>query len=323
MTFFENEHVQRFLQRLEGTKGEGTADTWRSDIRQFSNWYDGSDPRNVDWVDVEDYLLHLNDEGYQGATIQSRYTALSALYDFLTAKIEVIDEDENPVEKVDYGEYTVISNSTMKEQYTDAGDEGIVYITDDEKEALCENVPAPQVRNELIVRLMWETGVREHELRSIELDDVDRDERTIQINDEKTDDKRTVAYQPSLNLLLDQWVGKYRNAYTVSEESDYLFLTRKSPQMSEGSASDMIKKAAHEAGIQEPLGEDAAGKTRWRVTAHTLRHSHGVQAVKSGIQLPMLQEHLGHEDISTTQVYLEVTSDDATEAFHQRFDEGG
>lgn len=314
MSLNQHPDVSDFLDRADQITSGGTGTARRTDLRLFSQWYDGEDPTELTWEDVEAYLIHLLDEGYQDKTVERRFSSLSSLFSYLDEKKEVVEDD--PTDKVDVSD--LVDGTTMKAEY-ERNSEGVVYITPDEKEDLCEHVPAPQVRNELIVRLLWQTGLREHELRGIRLEDVDREERRIKIHSAKTHENRTVAYQPNLDLFLDQWIGEFRPGYAVAAESEYLFLTPKKQKMAQGSASLMVKKAAHDAGIQEAMGEDAAGNTRWRVTAHTLRHSHGVQAVKDDVQLRYIQKHMGHADLSTTEKYLRVTEEDVTDAMHDRF----
>lgn len=117
---------------------------------------------------------------------------------------------------------------------------------------------------------------------------------------------------------MNQWInGGYRDRFSVAADSDHLFLSRISGQMGSGSINKMVKKAAESAGIQQPLYTDASGKTRWKVTAHTLRHSMAVQSIKNGMNVRFLQDILGHADITTTERYLEVTEDDSLDALQK------
>lgn len=90
----------------------------------------------------------------------------------------------------------------------------------------------------------------------------------------------------------------------------YLFITYRSEQFRSNLVNDIVKEAAHEAGVQEKLYEDAAGNPRWKVTAHTMRHSFAVQSLKNGMDIRFLSKVMGHENLETTKKYLRVTDDD-------------
>jgi integrase/recombinase XerD len=193
-------------------------------------------------------------------------------------------------------------------------DEGITHLSPNEKEQLCEHVPAPQIRNELLIRFLWQTGLREHEVRNVRLQDLDRDERIVNIYSEKVYKDREVGYQPSVDFLMNQWLDSgYRDRFSSASDSEYVFVSRKAEKLTEGRVNDVVKKAAENAGIQDTYDDDAAGNTRHTVTAHALRHSFAVQSLKNGMDVRFLQELMGHADISTTERYLKITGREAIE----------
>lgn len=74
--------------------------------------------------------------------------------------------------------------------------------------------------------------------------------------------------------------------------------------------------AAENAGIQEKLGTDKSGKTRYRITSHAIRHGHARHTVlNTDIKLPMLQRQLGHKKLETTQTYLQFVETDVIDAY--------
>lgn len=166
--------------------------------------------------------------------------------------------------------------------------------------------------------MLWQTGVRAHELSGIKLTNIDREERAIRVHSDKTDSWRTVYYQPSLDFLIDQWLdGGYRDSYGPSDRSPYLFPSQRSDRLNTDSIGKIVKQAAEDAGIQEVMYEDAAGQPKHKITAHSLRHGHAVYALKSGIDIRVLQEHLGHSNLETTEVYLQLIDDDVKDAYRQ------
>ncbi|MFB6101685.1 MAG: tyrosine-type recombinase/integrase [Haloplanus sp.] len=308
-----DECIQRYLDRVKGLKAQGTYNKRKTDLRQFSEWAEevSLNIPEMDPLEVEQYFLHLKEQGYAPNTIAGKYDSIYNFYDMLSGKLGYIED--NPLEELTRSDY--VEKNTKKHDETD-----ITYITPDEMEALAEHVPAPKVRNELMVRLLWQTGIRACELVEMELDDIDREERSIDIWSPKTKESRTVFYQPSLDLLMDQWLDMgYRSSHTYAAESDYVFVTRQSGQFRPENVNDMILEAAENAGIQEVMYRDQAGQKRHRVTAHALRHGHAVHALRCDIDVRTVQKHLGHADLDMTMKYLQLVKKDVQEKYHQRF----
>jgi integrase/recombinase XerD len=292
-----NAHIEQHLDRVEEGKAESTYEKRRVDLKNFNEWIEKKGHDDVtelgSW-EVEGYLLDQKNAGYASETIRGRFQSVRGLYNTLVQR-EVIDE--NPLDDLNRSEYLNSSN-TQKQDNFDR-----VYLTPEEKEQLVksENIPNPALRNELLIRLMWQTGIRASEAINIQLDDINREKRCISIDSAKTDENRTVFYQPSLDLLMDQWiVGGYRDANLPADESDYLFLSRETPQIGRKKPNEIVKKAAENAGIQEEGSQDMNGNTRYKFTGHSLRHGHAVNALKSGIDVRTVQKHLGHADIEQT-----------------------
>ena len=114
-------------------------------------------------------------------------------------------------------------------------------------------VTEPTLRNELIIRLMWQTGVRKTELIDIELDHLDRDSREIRIWTNKSKQRRTVHYRRSLGVLLDRWIDRgHRASYVPAESSEYLFVTERSesPTSQESSLEYLVHRRGREGGLR-------------------------------------------------------------------------
>jgi integrase/recombinase XerD len=304
--------IQQYLARVESMKSEATHATFKSNLRQFDQWVEreGHDVRDLDPLELEQFFVEMMNDGYAPNTVASRFESVRGLYKFLCGKLGALDQ--NPMDDLTRADY--VETGTKKHDKA-----GVVYVTEEEMEAMCENVPAPTLRNELIIRLLWQTGVRKSELVEIELDDVDRDDRSINIWSNKTKGWRTVYYQSSLDLLMDQWIdGGYRDSFVPAEDSPYLFVTERSEQISTKTVNrKIVKRAAEEAGIQEVMYEDQSGSNRYRVTAHALRHGHGVHALKSGIDVRTVQKHLGHAKLEMTMKYLQLIDEDVKEGYRR------
>ena len=312
-----SEHVAQFLKRVEGTKADRTHRNRKTDLKDFELWlraeHDGG-VADVEPLDIEGYIIHLSNEGYASTTMNSRFYSLKSFYRYLADKKDVMDE--TPFKAVDRSELSQLANGTKKAEATR---EEISYVTPEQVEQLAEHASEPRLRNELLIRLMFQTGVREGELVGIRLEDIDRDDRSIRIHATKTNTNRTVFYQSDLDFLLNQWIdGGYRDALIGADGSPYLFVSDYTSKLEKQRMNKVVKEAAEEAGIQETMYTDNAGHERKKITSHALRHGHAVESLKSGIDVRTVQKHLGHASLDMTMRYLRLINDDVRDAY-QRF----
>ncbi|MFU1781476.1 tyrosine-type recombinase/integrase [Haloarcula japonica] len=301
------DEIERFKKRCIRQKSENTGKRYASATRQFVAWLEdkGLSLNDVESRDVEDYIYHLQDEGYADDTVKVHRSGILAFYDEM--------RDENPARDVDFGKGQW-STTTDKEKATR---QEVEYLEEDQVRELIEHVPEPSTRNKLILRLLYSTGIRVGELTNIRLDDVDYGQRTIEIHTQKSDSYRTVVYPSGLSTLMTIWRDSLRASQLYAEDSPYLFPTDSSEQISVETIGGIVRKAAERADIQEVYGQDARGGEQHKVTAHTLRHSFAVNAIKQEppMPLPLLKEALGHSDIDITQVYLDVAQKDVEDAY--------
>ncbi|WP_251330708.1 tyrosine-type recombinase/integrase [Haloplanus pelagicus] len=301
----------------KSTQSENTAREYRRHIRRFVEYL--AEQTNVAIDDchsghVEDfYQWMLNDQGYAPSSIRVAHAAISDFYEQVATYGEdgrrgfpKMDLGNDPTEHATPERIDGMHNSSKKE--VEGGEKPLDH---EEVRRLVDHVDSPTVRNELIVRLLYQTGIRRSELVRIKLSHIDRDSREITIYGKKVDEPRTVWYQPTLDSLLSMWLEADRNEVFYAEESEYLFPTRRGVRMSEQTVTDVVTEAAEKAGLQESVYENRGGQTVNRVGAHTLRKSYGVAFINDGGDISLLADLLGHEDIETTKEnYLKYSDKD-------------
>jgi integrase/recombinase XerD len=302
------EPIEDFLTDVKLSKKDSTHEVRKYDLQEFNRYLEENE---LDVLEVETKHLHkwLREQAsvYAPNTTRGRYASLTTLYGFLAGIQNQVDDD--PTEGLkDPSDY---AKNTSKRHSTDE----IVRVNPEEVAALVEHVPKPKIRNELLIRSIFQTSVRASTASLIEVDNTDRDNRSIRVYAPKTDDTRTVFYQESLDLLLDQWLNTYREGYGTAADSPYLFLSVRSEKMKAQRINRVVREAAENAGIQDVLYEDAQGVPRYRVTAHTLRHGHAVHALKSGVDIRSVQKQMGHSNIESTLQYLQYVNKDVEEAY--------
>lgn len=312
-----NSWIDKHLTKVQSKQAESSYKTRRTNLRNFNQWLEetGKELTELSTLDLDDYFTTQVNQGYAPNTVSSRYESVRALFDRLTGRFEVLEE--NPFKDLDRREF--VKKDTKKHSHSE-----ISYVTPEEKEALCDHVPTPSIRNELIIRLMWQTGIRKTELVNIELEHLDRDARSIRVWSNKSKEWRKVFYQPSLDILLDQWLDRgHRDCFMPAANSSYLFVTERSEKLNGATVTDdVVKPAAEAAGMQEVLYQDKSGAKRYRITPHSLRHRHAVNALKSGIDVLTVQKHLGHSSLEITMNYLQLIDEDVKEAYQENFASG-
>ncbi len=143
------------------------------------------------------------------------------------------------------------------------------------------------LRNKAILTLLYSSGLRISELVSLDIDDVDLEDRTIRVRG-KGEKDRIVLFNEEAKALIEKYLDKRLdggNALFVNRFGDHI--TPRYVQM-------MIKKYAELAGIKK------------KVTPHILRHSFATHLLKNGVDIRAIQQLLGHANLNTTQIYTSV-----------------
>lgn len=323
-----------YIDWCDNKKETGTRDHRKTHLKRFLDWLRVNNLpgfAELDAFEIEDHIDDIRDT-HTNMSVLNRFDAISSFYNWLTDEKQQkrlekkLDTDvsikDDPTTGI-LSEYDDIEFETRKSQVYD---HDIVALTRDDAAELTkrENMPKPKTRNQLLIKLMIETGIRVSEIRTIELDKINHAKQRIRVNDVKTGGQRTVFYQANTQPLMYEWCGDggFRSTYSTAADSEYLFLTYKKPQMTRSAIGQIVREAAHKAGVQDDMYEDAAGNTRWKVTPHTLRHTMARFAVtgEDRMDVSRLARLMGHTDkhgnpnVETTQKYLAFREEDLKQA---------
>ncbi|WP_436908460.1 tyrosine-type recombinase/integrase [Halosimplex marinum] len=309
---------------------KSTSSTYRRGVKHYF-WIlhhdDGNTVTDIEPSRVKDYLKVMatpslatdtdddtDIEPYADNTIRGRHAGIKRFYDWLGEQSNGATLD-NPADiTIDF-----LENKTKKEQ--ELNDAGFFALTPDQKDRLANNVESPAMRNELLIRLAYQTGARVSELVVLELEDIDTSNRTVDIPAIKSKG-RTVPYDQQLDTLLDTYLNERRTALPgVPESNPYIFPSQegnrsekgKYEHITESHANAVVVEAADNAGLRREYGTDKRGYTKTVPTMHTLRHAYAVQSIKNGMNLRDLQIALGHSDIRNTLEYLKALKQGRTE----------
>jgi len=163
---------------------------------------------------------------------------------------------------------------------------------------------APHIRDKLLIRIPWRTGIRVSELINLREQDIDYENRAITIivqkerkKDGKPIEKRRVVPidQGTLDMIKEylEWAKQF------PYKGDLLF------PMTRQRVNEIFWKLGKKAGLKQ-IGDPAISK-HTNMHPHTLRHSFAIHCIKRGMSIERLQKILGHQSPTTTSVYLQYS----------------
>lgn len=150
------------------------------------------------------------------------------------------------------------------------------------------------LRDRAMLEMMYSSGLRVSELLSLTLDKVSFQQKIVSVFGKGSKERKVPISDYSLNFV-KEYVTKVR-VKNKGKDSKILFLNRDGEALSRVYFYKQIEKYANFVGIKK------------KISPHTLRHSFATHLLDGGAQLRAVQEMLGHENISTTQIYTHVSA---------------
>lgn len=276
---------EKFTNYLEAelNYSDKTIESYNIEINKFIEYLNDND-LNFDKLSKEDirgYLKHLDSLKYKNSSISKNLSAIRSFYKYLVME-EVVQT--NP--------FILISNPKKVKKLpnflNEIEIEDLLNIYDEES--------YDSIRNRLILELLYSTGVRVSELVNIKIKDINYSDRSILILG-KGSKERIVLFGEPTEKLLYNYCDKSRNVYLDGKKSDYLILNRFGDKISERSIQKLINSCTNKLALKH------------KVTPHTIRHTFATHLLNNGADIKSVQELLGHESLSTTQIYTHITNE--------------
>ncbi len=156
-------------------------------------------------------------------------------------------------------------------------------------------------RNRAIIEMLYGSGLRVSELVNLKISDIYRQEGFMRITG-KGNKQRLVPISPVADEWLSYWFQDRNQLDIKPEFSDIVFLNRYGRQLTRAMIFTIIKTLVRQANIHKTI------------SPHTLRHSFATHLLQNGADLRVIQQLLGHEDITTTEIYTHIEIQDLREA---------
>jgi integrase/recombinase XerD len=158
------------------------------------------------------------------------------------------------------------------------------------------------------------TGIRNSDVRSLELSDINHDEELIEISDSKFGDSYKAAMTSELSLQLKQWKNHGRQGLTIEESNEYVFPSKHGGKLETNqSFNTKVKAAAERAEIQDVIGRcrvtggqqymNSKYRKVHRVTVHTLRHTFVTMLKKLKVPGDIRALAANHDNLRSLQRY--------------------
>lgn len=284
-------YIDSFLSYLDNEKelSVNTLESYKRDIRQFDAYLKDHNLslEKVTKTIIITYLIYLQKIGKATSTISRNLASIRCFYQFMLHSRYIETDPSSNLE------------SPKVEKKLPS------VLTKKEVEQLLEQ-PTPNdakgSRDKAMLELLYATGIRVSELVSLSLDDIDINGGMILC---KNSDSK-VRSIPIGNIALKYlrlYINDFRKKLSPDAEDTALFLNFHGKKMTRQGFWKIIKYYTGKAKISKTI------------TPHTLRHSFAVHLIENGADLQVIQEMLGHSDISTTQIYSKLNKNKVKEVY--------
>ena len=275
--------IDKYLQyiKLELNLSEHTQVAYGNDLRQWEQFLTGGgeqlDVASVTASDIRAWLLQLSGSGDSARTLRRKVQAVRSFYKWLMRNGTVV---VNPAASVELARVPKRLPQLVREDSVDSLLDSKIDDADFE-----------QVRNRLIVMMLYETGMRRAELIGLLDKNVDTAKGELKVHG-KRDKDRIIPF----GTELADWIEKYRSLREDQALAGEHFFVRESGEpLYPMLVYRIVREALTEAGVTS------------KRSPHVLRHTFATAMLNDGAALNSVKELLGHESLATTQIYTHVT----------------
>lgn len=268
-------YIKQYLDylRIEKVLSERTIEIYTRDLSEFVKFIKKSSFNKLARTHIREFLCFLAEKNNQPITRRRKLTSLKNFFQFLESENLI---KNNPVKN--------IAMPKVKEKEPS-------YLTEVELRKLMgiikKDKSKHQKRNELIVTIFIETGIRISELVNLDVGDIDVKSKTIIVK-RKGGQKQSIPINAKL-------ARKIKQVYKNKETGEPLFFSSFKKRITQRRVGMLIQKYLKLAGITKP-----------NISVHSIRHSFCSRLLEKGVNLKTIQILAGHKNISTTERYLHI-----------------
>lgn len=270
----------RFFLYLQGEKNASphTVKNYAVDLHEFMALVDGKKATELDYLDVRKFLSHLRDKGYSKSSVSRKLACLRSFFKFLLRENLIL---KNPASGI----------ATPKREKKLPS-----FLEVEEIERLMTAASGSSIhesRDRALLETLYSSGLRVSELVGLNPEDTDLLGGVLRVRG-KGKKERMVPIGRKAQTAVEAYLEKRKS--DPGKAAGALFLNKNGTRLTDRSVRRILLKYARRAEIQK------------QISPHTLRHSFATHLLDRGADLRSVQELLGHESLSTTQIYTHVTT---------------
>ncbi len=287
--------IKSFLNFVSIEKGlsKNTLLSYARDLRRYAAFLKKrklDELTRVGREDITDFLLEEKDRGLSARSVSRALVAVRMLHRFLTQEGRLKEDAAELLEAPKLWK-------TLPE---------VLSVAEVEVLLKSPNARKPQgLRDQACLELMYAAGLRASEVTGLKLGQLNFEEGIVRVTG-KGEKERMVPVGRPARQSLRRYLDRARNRWVKGAEEDAFFVTRFGRKMSRQAVWKILRKYAKESRLQK------------KVYPHILRHSFTTHLLENGADLRVVQELLGHADISTTQIYTHMDKS-RLKGIHKKF----
>lgn len=267
-----------------------TVRNYTHDLRHFLDFLNQENVislRDVDRFLLRRYIASLLEQGFDKASIAGKLSALRSFYRYLMQENII---SSNPL--------LTVSSPKLERRLPS-------FLSADEVKLFLDRVdtstPLGQ-RDKAMLELLYAAGLRVSEMVALDVGSVNLETREIRVWGKGSKERVALMGEPAA-AALNRYLGDGRRQLLGDSRTEALFINRYGRRLSERAVQTAIRRYAIEAGLDK------------KVHPHMLRHSFATHLLDGGADLRVVQELLGHVNLSTTQIYTHVTQAQARKVY--------
>ena len=285
--------IERFVRYIQAEKRYSmhTVNAYKRDLMQFAEYvlqkYDIDSLLSIETPIIRSYVIELKEEGLENRSINRKVSTLRSFYSFLLREKEIkvtpmtgIKSLKQPIELAKF-----VPEHDINKVSFEANDDFFLR------------------RKEVVFEILYQTGVRQAELRTIKDEDVDSASKIIKVLG-KRNKERIIPIGDGLLEIIDKY-KKTRDDLFVERTNTLLIVDNKGNQASSKFIYDMIHKMLSEVTTIE------------QKSPHVLRHTFATHLLNRGADIRAIQKMLGHSSLASTQIYTHNTIDKLKDVYRK------
>ena len=284
--------VNGYIRYLEAERhaSQYTMRNYIHDLKHFLSFLNTENVATLDEVDrhlLRRYIASLQDEGFEKSSISRKLSAVRSFYNYLEQRNLIY---ANPL-------LTVSAPKLEKRLPT--------FLTTDEITRIISMPDAATPigqRDRAMLELLYAAGLRVSEIAGLDTGDINLGSREVRVFGKGSKERIVLIGKPAAGAI-ELYLQEGRRELLGGSRTESLFLNRYGRRLSERSIQKAVSRYAIAAGLDK------------RVFPHMVRHSFATHLLDGGADLRVVQELLGHANLSTTQIYTHVTQKQARKVY--------